>query len=611
MKRISYLIILLVIAGTGLVGGWAYTKYFKKSTPPLLTFTAATKSITETIRARGEVVPKKEYALSFESPGVIKTIAIKEGQRVEAQSVLMEQDTSGLVLEQKKLELQLTQSRAALDSQEAKLAEMQKGTRAEELQVALTSVNNAKRSLTFALNRYADANNYSEKELARLEKAKEDAVQSLRDITAKADIDIASLYNGVKDVVASVYSSANSAVNTEINELFENTNTTYPSLTFVVTDSQTKIDTENQRVLAGTAVSDVKRIFDTLPVSQSGLDAALVECNSSLLTIRSFLVRLNQAVNNAGNVTPTKISTYKGDVEAALDAINAAISSITVKQDALSLQKQINVNLINSANIGLNSATKALEVGRSSNQKLVTDAKSAVNEAENAVSLTQEQYNLKRAGSTPEGLRAQEAVVQQSIAANDIIGKQIAIIRNQLGKAVLRAPEEGVVSQVLIEEGEVVVPGQIVVSLLSDGYQIQTDLSEFDINKVKSVNGNKVRVALDSMPGEEYQGDVISIDPKEIVKEGDSYYRVNIALDFRDAPIRTGMKADLFIIGSSIKSAIVLPEIALTKSGGKTYVRVLRGGGYQDAEVVTGISDGQNIEIIKGLTDGQVVSVGN
>lgn len=56
MKKISYYLTLIVIAGSIFVSFWVYQKYFKEENPNLLLFRVEKGSIQEVIKVRGEVV---------------------------------------------------------------------------------------------------------------------------------------------------------------------------------------------------------------------------------------------------------------------------------------------------------------------------------------------------------------------------------------------------------------------------------------------------------------------------------------------------------------------------------------------------------------------------
>ena len=80
-----------------------------------------------------------------------------------------------------------------------------------------------------------------------------------------------------------------------------------------------------------------------------------------------------------------------------------------------------------------------------------------------------------------------------------------------------------------------------------------------------------------------------------------------IAEDFQ---LREGLTVTISIILEERNDVLLVPNSAITSSGGQTYVQVvLAQGTVEDRLVTTGISDWQYTEIIEGLSDGDNVFV--
>jgi HlyD family secretion protein len=93
-----------------------------------------------------------------------------------------------------------------------------------------------------------------------------------------------------------------------------------------------------------------------------------------------------------------------------------------------------------------------------------------------------------------------------------------------------------------VEEGEYVSPGVSAVSIGDTSrWQIETDdLTEIDVVSVKV--GAKVKISVDALPGEEFEGVVVRIKPKSETKAGDVTYTVLVDITQGDtSPLRWGM----------------------------------------------------------------------
>ncbi|HPS21603.1 MAG TPA: HlyD family efflux transporter periplasmic adaptor subunit [Candidatus Paceibacterota bacterium] len=207
------------------------------------------------------------------------------------------------------------------------------------------------------------------------------------------------------------------------------------------------------------------------------------------------------------------------------------------------------------------------------------------------------------------GISIADAKILQAESEIRNYKSQIALIEEKIKKSTLYAPIDAKVTKIFLEKGEQATQDQIVIALGTSGFKIQTDISELEIVKIKETAGNSVIAKLDAFPDTEIKGKVFSIEPKEIIKEGDKYYRVNINIEPNSLEIRSGMSADLSIFVSAKQSVLKIPELAINKKEGKSFVNILEGKEQKEVEIKTGISDGEFIEVAEGLTEGQTVVV--
>jgi RND family efflux transporter MFP subunit len=186
---------------------------------------------------------------------------------------------------------------------------------------------------------------------------------------------------------------------------------------------------------------------------------------------------------------------------------------------------------------------------------------------------------------------------------------QIALIAEKIRKSTLYAPMDTRITKVWLEKGELAQPELVAITLGTSGFKIQTDISELEIVKIKESEGNNVLIKLDAFPNKTINGKVLSIEPKEVVKDGDKYYRTNILIENNDLPLRSGMSADLSIYVSTKDNILKIPELAVNKSEGKSFVFVQEGQLRTETTIKTGISDGEAIEVTSGLREGQTIAV--
>lgn len=544
MKKISYYLLIIILLGGILISFWVWQKYFKKEESTPLLFKVERGSIRDLVKVRGEVVSQKEIELEFPFSGIVERIFVKEGEGVEKNSPLMRLDTADFELEVKRLD-------AALDQSKANLEKLVKGPTEEDLKVLETKLANAQKTLS-------------------------DAQINLDNVKNKADTDLANLYGEVKGVLYDGYTNADYAVSKQTDEMFSNDFSDSPQLTFG-TEAQTEIDAEYQRLIAGKTLKTFKTELDTLSADYASLDQGLSNGENYLNLIRNFLIKLNDAINLAVNLSSSSASSYKTNINTGLTNVNTSLSALINQKQLLAAQK-------------------------AANQSNVAAAEAKVNEAKSAQDLAQSELNLKKAPARPEDAEIAKSKIQET-------ENQIAQTREKIKKSSLFSPLAGEVKKIGPDEKEVFAPGQTAISLVTLGYKIQADVSELEIGKVREINGNEVLIQLDAFPGQELKGRVIFIEPKEILKEGDKYYRVNVDLDSQDLPLRSGMSADLTIIISVKESVLKIPGFAVFKKDNKKFVKVLENEKQKEVEIETGISDGDSVEVVRGLNQGQIIAV--
>jgi RND family efflux transporter MFP subunit len=101
-----------------------------------------------------------------------------------------------------------------------------------------------------------------------------------------------------------------------------------------------------------------------------------------------------------------------------------------------------------------------------------------------------------------------------------------------------------------------------------DSLIIRVNLNEVDIAKVNV--GQPVRITLDAYPQKTFTGKVRFVAPAATVVEKIKVFAVEIALDALDGAFRTGMSANVEILGEKREKAVSLPLEALQRREGKT-----------------------------------------
>jgi len=140
------------------------------------------------------------------------------------------------------------------------------------------------------------------------------------------------------------------------------------------------------------------------------------------------------------------------------------------------------------------------------------------------------------------------------------------------------APMDGVIIKKGVELGDTITSGVssfnagTVVFTVADlkSLIIRVNLNEVDIAKVKV--GQSVRIALDAYPQKTFTGKVRFVAPAAELLEKIKVFKVEIKLDELDEAYRTGMSANVEILGEKRDKAISVPLEALQRREGQSVV---------------------------------------
>lgn len=251
------------------------------------------------VSVTGKVVPAQKVDLGFELGGRLSRMNVVVGQKVQKGQNLASLNNADYYAS-------LQKSQATYQSEQAKLADVQKGNRPESIAIAKSDVDVAKQNVIQA-------------RLAIIEQVKDSYVKSDDAVTNKAD---------------SVFMNANGA---------------HPQLTFFIDDNaalQTSL--ENRRIKVGENLDAWKDLSANL--SEASLDQSKInEVGGYLSFIQTFLNDLSSASNNVNEALASDatfradkldISTARSTVNASYQAFNTAVTNLKNADSALARANQ-------------------------------------------------------------------------------------------------------------------------------------------------------------------------------------------------------------------------------------------------------------------------------
>lgn len=190
----------------------------------------------------------------------------------------------------------------------------------------------------------------------------------------------------------------------------------------------------------------------------------------------------------------------------------------------------------------------------------------------------------------------------------------------QYQNSFVKAPFDGIVAAVYVEENQMVNMGQPVVQVLSSSkMKSKVNLTGEDIQNVRV--GQKVIIKFPVLPGEEFSGKVEKINSS--IDQMSKSLEIEITFLKSDKRIKSGMFGEFFIETQNHSNSLVIPEPALLT---QTEVKIDRETGLQNPvkkyflftvengsaklkEVKTGIFNNGQVEISGGLIPGDSVII--
>lgn len=248
--------------------------------------TVEASTFVQEVAVTGKVIAAKDVVLGFENPGRVSVINVKVGDQVkqgQTLTSLSSGDAYATVL----------QRQARVEAELAKLAEVQKGSRQEDINIAQSEYEGA---------------------VIALDQAKQSLIDSIKDAYAKSD----------------------DALRSRIDQLYTNPRTVTPRIIpFDDYNLQTSLD--NKRLRAGEILRDWSSSLAGLNTSTFD-QKYIVEARTNMSFMRDFLNDLSRAVSaiqaSGGGTTQATVDKYINDISSARTSVSASFNTLTTAEQS-------------------------------------------------------------------------------------------------------------------------------------------------------------------------------------------------------------------------------------------------------------------------------------
>ncbi|MEW6080899.1 MAG: efflux RND transporter periplasmic adaptor subunit [Bacillota bacterium] len=331
--------------------------------------------------------------------------------------------------------------------------------------------------------------------------------------------------------------------------------------------------------------------------------AGMVEARASMAGIlESVAVQAGDMVQEGSVLARYRLQDLidrKVSMESALASARANLTALSTRARQGSEEAQINLAM---AEIALTVAKEAFDDAHRwppwDDQFI--DAKRAWERAQADYEMAR--INAERVTVSPEEMEAARA----SYRAAEVQAEQA---REDLEKADMLSPINGVVLAVHAGDGQQVTAGQLLAEL-SDPLmvKVKAKVDELDIASVSV--GQAARVTTQAYPGREFKGQVSWISPTAQRDGNVANFIVEVDIENPEGLLKPGMSVDVDLIHARVEAHVTVPLEAVRDIAGKKVVFVIEEGVAKEREVEVGAANGTRTEIASGLKAGESVVVG-
>jgi RND family efflux transporter MFP subunit len=200
-----------------------------------------------------------------------------------------------------------------------------------------------------------------------------------------------------------------------------------------------------------------------------------------------------------------------------------------------------------------------------------------------------------------------DAEVKRNNAQSDVSAAKARLVaaQQQVGRTVVRAPFDGIVSERKVSNGDTAAIGKELLKVIDPtSMRFEGNVSADKVAAVKV--GQPVVFRVNGYGEQQFTGVVKRIDPSanEITRQ------VEVLVGFASGaqPRLAGLYAE-GRVDAELSNVLMVPDSALVRDGDKTYVWKVKGNALAKADLAMGLRDGRtgNYEVKGGLTAGDLV----
>lgn len=299
----------------------------------------------------------------------------------------------------------------------------------------------------------------------------------------------------------------------------------------------------------------------------------------------------------AGAATPVKVTSVVSQTfPVTIEALGTAKANESV---TITAQR---ADIIASVNFEDGERVKAGQLLVQLNDR---EERARVQELEANIAEAERQY--KRIKNLAKSSAASEQLLDEQQAKVKALQAQLDVAQAQLTDLQIRAPFTGVLGIREVSKGALVRPADVITTL-DDVSLIKVDFSVAENQLASLADGQRVMATSVAYPGEQFEGEITSIDSR--IDPVTRAIMVRAQINNESNKLRPGMLLTI-TLEKEVLQTLVIPEKALVPIQDTQYVYVANGNKVEQRVVIIGERKPGLVQVIKGLKEGErVVSEG-
>lgn len=225
--------------------------------------------------------------------------------------------------------------------------------------------------------------------------------------------------------------------------------------------------------------------------------------------------------------------------------------------------------------------------------------------AETAISLAEQELALAEADSISATAPARSEAIVRANSAISRAEARLAGINADIDDRTLKAPFDGIITEVDILPGETVTTAPIVTLLADSRFELTARIPEIDIGKLEL--GQKALVTFDTRDNEVINAEIDYISPQATEIDGVAYYEARLVMLTQPPWMRSGLNADIDIVINETTNALRLPKRFVSGENGNYSVQTVAGNVIATTTVEVVLIGNDGFVAITGLNKGDQV----